>query len=183
MFKEEPRKTNFIFLREDDEDGVTDETRLENKKAIQAKQQEVSSDITDNPADQNIGGIDSYLKRNLPGLEGDEKIFTQVKEALKGVKTEGDKIALIRKIDDVIAYTSGSGKITWKDIVTTLGLVAFAPAGLGLVYTFGIWAWGKSEKRQEFLDRLTSLKATVANYPIPKATQTKGSTEYDRQNN
>ena len=172
----------FIFLKEYDDDNVTDETRLENKRAIQAKQKEVSSDIEENPETQKIGGIDSYLKRNLPGLDGDEKIFKQVKTELGKVKTEGDKIALIRKIDDIIANTSGSGKITWTDIVTTLGLVAFAPAGLGIAYTFGKWAWGKSEKRQEFLDRMTSLKATVANYPVPKATQTKGSTDYDRNN-
>ena len=173
-------KRSFIFLHEDDDENTNDETRLENKKAITKKQQEVIDDISDDPDDQQVGGLDSYIKRNMPFVAGDEKIFKQVKSQLKNVKTEGDKVALIRKIDDVINNTSGSGNITWKDIVGTLGLSAVLPGGLGLVYSFGKWLWGKSEKQQEFLDRMVSLKATVAKYPVPKATQTTGSTDYDR---
>ena len=130
---------------------------------------------------QEIGSLSSYLKRNLPFISEDEKIFKQIYTALKGVKTEGEKVSLLKKIDAVIANTSGSSDITWKDIAVNAGIVATG-GGLYILFVYNIskWLWGKSNSRQEFLDRMRSVRIAVEKYPVSKNTQAVSSTAYVR---
>jgi len=164
-----------LFLLDEDyeREEPTQRNTLQNHKQDEAKRKEVLKDVDRNDANnQDIGGLSSYLKRNLPFIKEDEKIFKQIHTALKGVKTEGEKVALLKKIDSVIANTSGSGEITWKDIAVTAGIIA---TGGGIlipaVYNIGKWFWGKTSSKQEFLDRMQSVRAAVARYPVSKNTQ------------
>ena len=168
-----------ILHEDDDEFENNSQLNLQKKQALDKKQKEVLDDIQTTHTEQNVGSIESYIKRNMPFVAEDEKIFQQVKTALADVKSEGDKVALLKKIDDVIANTSGSGEITWKDIVTTLGLAGLTH-GMSLVYSFGKWAWGKSEKQQDFLDRMVAMRTAVAKYPVSTNTVSNSETAYDR---
>lgn len=182
-----------LFLLEDEDDnveGVSSKNVLQNKKQDRAKKKEILKDI--NRPDEfkaDVGGLSSYLKRNLPFINEDERIFKQIHSALQKVKTEGDKVALLKKIDDVMANTSGSGNITWKDVAVSAGIWVVGGGinpltSLGLhgmlIYNIGKWLWGKSSNRQEFLDRMRSVRAAVEKYPVSKNTETKSPTAYVR---
>lgn len=179
-----------LFLLEDDyndeEEKKKNEDEIKTKKDEEKKKKEILSHVGPTDSKQSIGGIGSYIRRNLPFIKEDERIFAQIQKSLEGIRTEGEKVALLKKIDNVMANSSGSGEITWKDVAIAAGLIAATGGVLGgglyaaFVLNIGKWLWGKTDNRQEFLDRMRSVRAAVANYPINKYTKASSTASYTR---